>query len=59
MEELTRQGLIKAGQAWEENNKWLVAYNQEQLQSQQNMATFANMILPLVVSIQTAVNGLI
>jgi protein-L-isoaspartate O-methyltransferase len=59
MEELTRQGLIKAGQAWEENNKWLVAYNQEQLQSQQNMATFANMILPLVVSIQTAVNGLV
>ena len=59
MEELTRQGLIKAGQAWEENNKWLVAYNQAQLQSQQNMATFANMILPLVVSIQTAVNGLV
>ena len=59
MQELANQGLVQAGQAWQENNESLVESNQAAADFQDTMAQMAERIQPVLTAVQEGVNLLL
>ena len=59
MQELANQGLMQAGQKWQENNKNLVEGNNATAQMKQATADLATTIAPLITAVTQIVAGLI
>lgn len=59
MQELAKQGLMQAGQKWQENNANLVAGNQATADFQQATAELAETVAPIVTQITQIVAGLL
>lgn len=59
MQELANQGLMQAGQKWQENNANLVAGNQATADFQQATAELAETVAPIVTQITQIVAGLL
>lgn len=59
MQELANQGLMQAGQKWQENNANLVAGNQATADFQQTTAELAETVAPIVTQITQIVAGLL
>lgn len=59
MQELANQGLMQAGQKWQENNVNLVAGNQATADFQQATAELAETVAPIVTQITQIVAGLL
>ena len=58
LQELANQGLMDAGKAWQENNKYLVESNQAQADFQASLATMAERIEPITVAVQQGFNAI-
>lgn len=59
MQELAKQGLVQAGQAWQENNESLVESNQAAADFQDTMAEMAERIQPILTAVQTGITGIL
>ena len=59
MEELARQGLVEAGEAWQKNNESLVESNQAASDFQDTMAEMAERIQPILTAVQTGITGIL
>lgn len=59
MQELANQGLMQAGQKWQENNKNLVEGNRAQAEFQEATAELAETVAPIVTRITELVAGLL
>ncbi len=59
MQELANQGLVQAGQAWQENNESLVESNQAAADFQDTMAEMAERIQPILTAVQTGITGIL
>lgn len=59
MEELARQGLVEAGEAWQKNNESLVESNQAAADFQDTMAEMAERIQPILTAVQTGITGIL
>ncbi len=59
MEELARQGLMEAGEAWQKNNESLVESNQAAADFQDTMAKMSERISPVLTAVQDGVNLLL
>lgn len=59
LQELTDQGLIQAGEAWQENNKSLVENNQASADLQNTMGTIGEIIEPVVTKVKEGFNGIL
>ena len=59
MEELARQGLMEAGEAWQKNNESLVESNQATADFQDTMAQMSERISPVLTAVQDGVNLLL
>lgn len=55
LQELSKQGLTSAGQAWQENNAALVENNQANADYEKSMAELAETVLPILTKITEAV----
>lgn len=59
MQELARQGLMEAGEAWQKNNESLVESNQAAADFQDAMAEMAERIQPILTAVQTGITGIL
>lgn len=59
MEELARQGLVEAGEAWQKNNESLVESNQAAADFQNTMAEMSERISPVLTAVQNGINQLL
>ena len=59
MEELARQGLMEAGEAWQKNNESLVESNQAAADFQDTMAKMSERLSPVLTAVQDGVNLLL
>lgn len=59
LQELTNQGLIKAGEAWQKNNKDLVESNLATADFTDNMARLAEKISPVTTAVQDGFNDIL
>lgn len=59
MEELARQGLVDAGEAWQKNNESLVESNQAAAGFQDTMAEMSERISPVLTAVQNGINQLL
>lgn len=59
LQELANQGLMTAGQAWQENNEALFESNQANADFQESMSKLAEVIMPIVTEITQAVTKII
>lgn len=59
MQELANQGLVQAGEKWQQNNKNLVDGNKATADFQQATAELANTVAPIITTITEIVAGLI
>ena len=59
MQELAKQGLVQAGQAWQENNESLVESNQAAADFQDTMSQMAERIQPVLTAVQTGITGIL
>ena len=59
MEELARQGLVEAGEAWQKNNESLVESNQAAADFQDTMAQMAERIQPVLTAVQEGITGIL
>lgn len=59
MEELARQGLVEAGEAWQKNNESLVEANQATADFQDTMAEMSERILPVLTSVKQGITDLL
>lgn len=59
MQELAKQGLVQAGQAWQKNNESLVESNQAAADFQDTMAEMAERIQPILTAVQTGITGIL
>ena len=59
MEELARQGLVEAGEAWQKNNESLVESNQAAADFQDTMAEMSERISPVMTAVQNGINQLL
>lgn len=59
MEELARQGLVEAGEAWQKNNESLVESNQAAADFQDTMAEMSERILPVLTSVKQGITDLL
>lgn len=59
MEELARQGLVEAGEAWQKNNESLVESNQAAADFQDTMAEMAERVLPVLTSVKQGITDLL
>ena len=59
MEELARQGLVEAGEAWQKNNESLVESNQAAADFQDTMAEMSERISPVLTAVQNGINQLL
>lgn len=59
MEELARQGLVEAGEAWQKNNESLVESNQAAADFQDTMAEMSERLSPVLTAVQNGINRLL
>ena len=59
MEELARQGLVEAGEAWQKNNESLVESNQAASDFQDTMAEMSERLSPVLTAVQNGINQLL
>lgn len=59
LQELADQGLIKAGEGWQQNNKDIVAVNQASADLQGTMAEFGSIAAPAVAAVKSAFNDVL
>ena len=59
MEELARQGLVEAGEAWQKNNESLVESNQAAADFQDTMAEMSEQLSPVLTAVQNGINQLL
>ena len=59
MQELAKQGLVQAGQAWQKNNESLVESNQAAADFQDTMAEMSERIQPILTAVQTGITGIL
>ena len=59
LQELANQGLMTAGQAWQENNEALFESNQANADFQESISKLAEVIMPIVTEITQAVTKII
>ena len=59
LQELASQGLINAGQAWQENNKSLVESNQANAELSDSLARLSEEVMPIITKITDAISKLI
>lgn len=59
LQELSRQGLTSAGQAWQENNEALVENNQANADYEASMAKLSETVMPILTKITEAATKLI
>lgn len=59
LQELSRQGLASAGQAWQENNEALVENNQANADYEASMAKLSETVMPILTKITEAATKLI
>lgn len=59
MEELARQGLVEAGEAWQKNNESLVESNQAAADFQDTMAEMSERVLPVLTSVKQGITDLL
>ena len=59
MEELARQGLVEAGEAWQKNNESLVESNQAAVDFQDTMAEMSERVLPVLTSVKQGITDLL
>ena len=59
MEELARQGLVDAGEAWQKNNESLVESNQAAADFQDTMAEMSERLSPVLTAVQNGINQLL
>lgn len=59
MQELARQGLMEAGEAWQKNNESLVESNQAAADFQDTMAEMSERISPVLTAVQNGINQLL
>ena len=59
MQELARQGLMEAGEAWQKNNESLVESNRAAAVFQDAMAEMAERIQPILTAVQTGITGIL
>ena len=59
LQELASQGLINAGQAWQENNKSLVESNQANAELSDSLARLSEEVMPIMTKITDAISKLI
>ena len=59
MEELARQGLVEAGEAWQKNNESLVESNQAAADFQDTMAEMSERLSPVLTAVQDGINQLL
>ena len=59
MQELAKQGLVQAGQAWQKNNESLVESNQAAADFQDTVAQMAERIQPILTAVQTGITGIL
>ena len=59
MEELARQGLVEAGEAWQKNNESLVESNQAASDFQDTMAEMSEQLSPVLTAVQNGINQLL
>ena len=59
MQELARQGLMEAGEAWQKNNESLVESNQAAADFQDTMAEMSERLSPVLTAVQNGINQLL
>lgn len=59
MEELARQGLMEAGEAWQKNNESLVESNQAAADFQDTMAQMSERVLPVLTVVKRGITDLL
>lgn len=59
MEELARQGLVEAGEAWQKNNESLVESSQAAADFQDTMAEMSERLSPVLTAVQNGINQLL
>lgn len=59
MEELARQGLVEAGEAWQKSNESLVEANQAAADFQDTMAEMSERLSPVLTAVQNGINQLL
>lgn len=59
LQQLTSQGLVESGQAWQENNAALVEHNQAEADLQEQLAGLAEMAMPLFTQITSGIASLL
>ena len=59
MEELARQGLVEAGEAWQKNNESLVESNQAAADFQDTMAEMSERLSPVLTAVQEGITGIL
>ena len=59
MEELARQGLVEAGEAWQKNSESLVESNQAAVDFQDTMAEMSERVLPVLTSVKQGITDLL
>lgn len=56
MQQLASQGLVQAGEAWQQQNAALVENNQAQAAMQENMAAMSERLTPIMTAIQQGIS---
>lgn len=59
LQELADQGLIKAGEGWQQNNQDIVSVNQASADLQGTMAAFGKIVAPAVATVKNAFNDVL
>lgn len=59
LQEMAKQGLVQAGEAWQENNKGIVANNQAQAELNETLSQFSELISPVVAMAKTGFNEIL
>ena len=59
LQQLASQGLVQAGEAWQQNNADIVATNQAQASLNQTMADFGGILSPVVAEAKQGLNELL
>nr|DAE51428.1 MAG TPA: minor tail protein [Caudoviricetes sp.] len=59
LQQLASQGLIDAGEAWQENNKVLIENNQANAGLQEQLARLGEMVMPIITSVTRGIADII
>ena len=59
LQQLASQGLIDAGEAWQENNKALVENNQANADLQEQLATLGETVMPIITAVTQGLTNIL